>query len=164
MTALTEAQLVVESSSFCYGPMLRPTCNRAKELKGMTDLSRTAIVVACVLLQAVIATDTTGRAMQPRRPNSGYHVNGAGGFRCGDMTNNLRTETRFWTAFYTSYAEGFMSGANFVSYYANQRNPNVGYDISPEALFASIEGYCRQNPMQQIHDAVESVYSRLATR
>ena len=68
----------------------------------MTDMSRTAAVVGLILVQAVLATDIDGRARQSSRANSGYHVNGAGGWGCGDMTNNLRTERQSWIAFYAS--------------------------------------------------------------
>jgi hypothetical protein len=129
----------------------------------MTNTVRIAAAVAVALVQVVVATNTAGRETQPRR-NAGFHVTGAGGRNCGDMTNNLRTERQSWGGYYASYADGFITGANFVSYLANQRNSNVGYDISPEALFALIEQYCAQNPSKGIHQAVEGVYSQLVAR
>ena len=59
---------------------------------------------------------------------------------------------------------GFISGANFVWYLADHRNPNVGNDVDPDALFAVIERYCQQHQRDGLHAAVEGVYSQLAAR
>jgi len=59
---------------------------------------------------------------------------------------------------------GFVTGANFMSYMAGHRDANVGSDIAPDALFASIEQYCKQNPSQGVHAALEGAYSQLAAR
>ena len=59
---------------------------------------------------------------------------------------------------------GFLTGANFVSYSAGGRNANVGHDVAHDAVFASIEQYCAQNPARNIFEAVTRVYSRLVAR
>lgn len=130
----------------------------------MTNVRWIAGVVVLVLVGAVVR-DVAARAPQTRE-HAGFHVIGVpgGGIDCGSMMNNLRDEKQSWRAFYTSYMTGFVTGANFVSYLANGRNPNVGYDTATEAMFASVEQYCGQNPSKNIHEAVESVYSQLAAR
>lgn len=56
--------------------------------------------------------------------------------------------------------------ANFVSYSAGGRNANVGFDgpSTHDAVFASIEQYCAQNPTKNIFEAVTRVYSQLVAR
>ena len=127
------------------------------------NVGRTAAVVALALALAVGATKIAAREMQSRR-HAGFHVLGApgGGIDCRDMTANLRTESGSWRVFYTSYAMGFITGANFVSYADDGRNSNVGFDIPADVIFPSIEHYCGQNPSKRIAEAVATVYSQLA--
>jgi hypothetical protein len=129
----------------------------------MTNVGRIAAGVALVLV-GVAATTIAGQATQSSRPASSFHVNGPGGKPCAEMTNNLQMDRPTWRAFYTSYVEGFFSGANYVSYAAKQPNAGVGFDITPDEQWAAIEQYCAAHPTKGIHNAVEGLYSRLVAR
>ena len=131
----------------------------------MTNLGRIAAVVALVLV-AMVAPNIAGQTTQSSRPASFIHVNGPGGKQCAEMTNNLQMDRPTWRAFYTSYVQGFFSGANYVAYFAKQPNASVGFDINPsfDEQWAAIEQYCAANPTKGIHNAVEGLYSRLVAR
>jgi hypothetical protein len=88
----------------------------------------------------------------------------SGGVTCRDMTNNLRTDRDAWRSVYFNYMAGFITGANFVSYSAGGQNANIGFEVSHDAVFTSIEQYCGQNAAQNISEAVIRVYSQLITR
>src|SRR4051812_113223 len=137
--------------------------NRRREFLRMTKLGRIAAVVALVLV-AIVAANIAGQTTQSGQPASNFHVDGPGGKQCAEMTTNLQMDRPTWRAFYTSYVEGFFSGANYVSYFAKQTNANVGFDITPDEQWAVIEQYCAANPTKGIHNAVESLYSRLVAR
>jgi hypothetical protein len=95
---------------------------------------------------------------------SGFHVLPVtiGGGTCRDMTNNLRGDREPWRTLYFNYMAGFLTGANFVSYSAgDDRNANIGVEVTHDAVFASIEQYCVQNPTKNIFEAVTRVYSQL---
>ena len=128
----------------------------------MTNSSRPAAVVALVLV-AMVATNIAGQTPQSSRLASSFHVNGPGGKPCAEMTNNLQIDRPTWRAFYTSYVEGFFSGANYVSYFAKQSNASVGLDITPDEQWADIEQYCAANPAKGIHNAVEGLYQTRRT-
>jgi hypothetical protein len=122
---------------------------------------RLLAVIMCVIVPE-IATVLAVRAAP--NASSGFHVLGAGGTTCAEMTRNLQADRGSWSAVYSNYVLGFISGANFVSYLADHRNPNVGNDVEPDALFAFIERYCEQHQRDGLHAAVEGVYSQLAAR
>lgn len=132
----------------------------------MTRIARTSAVALFVLVQMTVVHDLTGHARQTGQHHAGFHVSGVpgGGVSCGEMAINLGADRQSWGMFYTSYVNGFITGANFVSYVANGRKPDVGSDVPPEQIFASVEQYCRQNRSKNIHEAVESVYTQLAAR
>jgi hypothetical protein len=88
----------------------------------------------------------------------------SGGFTCGDMTHNLRVDRDVWRSVYYNYMAGFITGANFVSYSAGGRNANIASDLPHDAVLASIERYCAQNPAQNISEAVVRVYSQLVAQ
>ena len=109
----------------------------------MTQRLRLLAVIVCVLVPE-IATVPAVRAAP--NASSGFHVLGAGGTTCAEMTRNLQSDRESWSGVYSNYVLGFISGANFVSYLADHRNPNVGNDVEPEALFAFIERYSPTAP------------------
>jgi hypothetical protein len=123
--------------------------------------SATSLALASFATVAIIGS--AGITTQQRA--TGYHVMGAGGFSCAEMTANLRADRASWADRYADYALGFVSGANFVSFKTHQPNATVGStDVSPQELLASVERYCRQNPTKGLHVAIEAVYSELAAR
>jgi hypothetical protein len=63
---------------------------------------------------------------------------------------------------------GFVTGANFVSYSAGGRDPNVGFDVpyvttgaAADAVFASLEQHCARRPALNTSAAVTIIYSQL---
>lgn len=133
----------------------------------MTGMRWVATVVVIVLAQAVVVRHIAGRGMLSTQQNAGYHVLGVpdSGIDCGAMTSNLRYDRQKWASLYKSYAVGFITGANYVSYVANRRNANVGaFDAPPDVMFASVEQYCGENPSKNIQEAVQRVYSELEAR
>ena len=126
--------------------------------------SLTVTLVAVVGIAALAAFVLAQTALAAPGSRAGYHVLGVagGGLGCRDMTNNLRAERESWSAIYASYTTGFITGANFVSYSANGRNANSGFDVPTETVLGSVERYCQQNQARNIHEAVTAVYSELA--
>jgi hypothetical protein len=125
----------------------------------MTDRHRVVAVVALVLMPALLATNTAGQ-----RRNASFHVLGAGGGSCRDLTINLRADRESWGNFYNSYVMGFITGANFSSYLADARNSSVGFDVPNDRIFQAVEQFCGEYPAKGIHEAAETVYSQLAGR
>jgi len=127
----------------------------------LTIAGVTGLALASIGMVAIIG----GAGITAQQRATGYHVMGAGGFRCAEMTANLRADKASWADRYADYVLGFVSGANFVSFKTYQPNATVGRtDVSPQELFASVEQYCAQNPTKGLHVAVEAVYSELAAR
>jgi hypothetical protein len=75
----------------------------------------------------------------------------------------LRTNRNVWREFYSNYATGFITGANFHAVFT-QGNINVGKNTSPDALSAAMELYCSQHPLEKVFYALASVYNELADK
>lgn len=122
-------------------------------------------IVAVALAQSTFARDVTEQAKQaPQLAYENYSIRGGGGSDCGTMTNDLRKDRAYWGTFYTTYATGFLTGANFHSMVTKRGNPHVGKDASTEALLAATEQYCAQHPLELVVYALADVYFQLAEK
>jgi predicted alpha/beta hydrolase len=129
----------------------------------MTHLKRIATVAALVLVQAEAATNIAGQATQTKRVNERYWVAKPAAAYCTDLTNKLQQDRETWAVFYENYASGFISGANFVSYYGNIPESAVGGgEPGSHTLLRDIEAYCRRKPFDFVQAAVETVYLQYA--
>lgn len=121
--------------------------------------------VAVLLAQSTVTKNIAGQATQPRQfAYDGYSIRGGGGSDCGTMTSDLRKDREYWGTFYTTYATGFLTGANFHAMATKRGNPNVGKAASSEALLAALEQYCGQHPLDLVVDALRDVYYQLADK
>ena len=123
-----------------------------------------AAVVGLVLAQSVVTTNIAGRTLPRQFGDDSYTVKGVGSADCGKMIDSVRQDRARWGDYFTNYASGFLTGANFVSLGRQQGNFNVGAGTSPEALLAAMEQYCGQHPLETVADALEDVYVQLSTR
>ena len=122
-------------------------------------------VVSVVLAQSSVARNVAGQATQPgRSAYDSYGVFGRGAVDCGRTTNDLRLDRAEWEPDIMNFIQGYLTGANFHALLTKRGNPHVGKSASPQALLAAVELHCGQHPLDNLGDALESVYLQLAEK
>jgi hypothetical protein len=127
-----------------------------------------AITVAA-FVAGVVATRVSAQGIihvLPVRKGGGNN-----GGVCRDMTNDLRNDRDASHTLYLNWMDGFITGANYVSYLVPGRNSDVsrslsreflaGYSRGDDAVFALLEQWCAQNPAKNIWEGATRVYSQL---
>ena len=83
-----------------------------------------------------------------------FVIYGVGGYSCGKFTNaaNEGNTRGLWTNWnkYSSYTQGYITAANKL--YDDTKD--IGGSTDMEGIMASVENYCRSNPLKDFHDAL----------
>ena|SRR5689334_16959528 len=127
-----------------------------------------AVVTVAAFVAGVVATRVSAQGIIHVLP--ARNGDGSGGV-CRDMTNDLRNDRDASHMLYLNWMDGFLTGANYVSYLVPGRNSDVtrslpreffaGYSRGDDAVFALLEQWCAQNPAKNIWEGAASVYSQL---
>ena len=135
---------------------------------------RTKTLAVVGILGVVAVTAFLGGTVAPRTSAQGIiHVlpvrNGGG--VCRDMTHDLRNDRDASYTLYLNWMDGFLTGANYVSYLVPGRNSDVtrslpveffsGYSRGDDAVFTLLEQWCARNPAKNISEGAMSVYSQM---
>lgn len=80
-----------------------------------------------------------------------WTVRGAGGASCGRVSGDAEEHE----AFFTSWILGFFSGLNLLT------ESNTSSDVDVRAIWAAVEKYCAENPLEDMKDGALDVYLRL---
>jgi hypothetical protein len=90
-----------------------------------------------------------------------------GAVGCSTFTNELRSERSssppiyMTQALFRTYITAFITGANFHAMKTGQGSAFVGKDTTTDAVFAALEQYCGNHPLDRVVDAVQDVYGLL---
>jgi hypothetical protein len=90
----------------------------------------------------------------PTRPVSGdatFTVFGNGSDSCGEWTQGRRQGV---AAVSESWADGFLSGVNWRRMNAGMSG-HLGSDTDQPGLYAWIDNYCQQHPLEKLEGAVQ---------
>ena len=124
-------------------------------------------VVAVVLAQSTVTKNIAGQTGQFNLSPYSYRTHlrlGLSAVDCGQMTSLIRLDRRSGEMDFSNHIQGFMTGVNFHARLVEKGNPLVGKGTSRQAMFAAVEQYCVQNPLESVSTAIESVYLQLAER
>jgi hypothetical protein len=127
------------------------------------------VITVAAFAAGVVATRVSAQGIIHVLPvrNGG----GNGGGVCRDMTNDLRNDRDASYTLYLNWMDGFLTGANYVSYLVPGRNSDVtrslpieffsGYSRGDDAVFTLLEQWCAQNPAKNISEGAMRVYSQM---
>src|SRR5690349_19974806 len=96
-----------------------------------------AVVTVAAFVAGVVATRVSAQGIIHVLPARNGGRNGGGA--CRDMTNDLRNDRDASYTLYLNWMDGFLTGANYVSYLVPGRNSDVTRSL-PREFFA---GYSR---------------------
>jgi hypothetical protein len=123
-----------------------------------------ALSVSMLALVPMLTVTTAAPRRQDAPDYSTYTLKGAAGTDCDKFNGQLKEDRARWAAFYSNFAEGFLTGSNFHAMLVRRGNPNVGKGMSSDAILSAMEQFCSQRPHNDVADALTDFYDRQAPK